>query len=93
MAPGAGDAPCVWHGAYACSTPGIDGLCDLLDAAPGVYGAEMVGAGLGGCVVALVEKANAEAVLALLGREYYARNGLPPSAFVCVPSAGSCVLY
>lgn len=89
----AGDTPEAWHGAYACSTPQIDGLCDLLDAAPGVYGAQLVGAGLGGCVVALVEKEKAEAVLALLGKEYYARNGLPPSAFVCVPSAGSGVRY
>ena len=91
--PGAGDTPDAWHGAYACSTPRIDGLCDLLDGAPGVYGAQLVGAGLGGCVVALVEKSKAEAVLALLGKEYYAKNGLPPSAFVCVPSAGSGVRY
>ncbi len=90
---GTGDTPDAWHGAYACSTPRIDGLCDLLDAAPGVYGAQLVGAGLGGCVVALVEKSKAEAVLALLGREFYAKNGLPPSAFVCVPSAGSGVRY
>ena len=88
-----GDSPVSWHGAYACSTPRIDALCDLLDAAPGVYGAQLVGAGLGGCVVALVEKAKAESVLALLGREYYAKNGLPPAAFVCVPSAGSGVRY
>ena len=91
--PAADGSPASWHGAYACSTPKIDGLCDLLDSAPGVYGAQLVGAGLGGCVVALVEKSKAESVLALLGREYYAKNGLPPAAFVCVPSAGSGVRY
>lgn len=91
--PSADGSPASWHGAYACSTPKIDGLCDLLDGAPGVYGAQLVGAGLGGCVVALVEKSKAEFVLALLGREYYAKNGLPPAAFVCVPSAGSGVRY
>lgn len=85
--------PAAWHGAYACSTPRIDGLCDLLDGMPGVYGAQLVGAGLGGCVVALVEKARAETVLARLGREFYAKLGAGLAAFVCVPAAGSGVRY
>ena len=80
-------------GAYGCSTPRIDALCDLLDATPGVLGSELVGAGLGGCVVALVEKARAADVIAVLDRDYYDAHGLPRSAAVYVPSSGASVIY
>ncbi len=80
-------------GAYACSTPRIDSLCDLLDSTPGVLGSQLVGAGLGGCVVALVEKAQASKVLEVLDRSYYDANGLPRSAAVYTPSCGSSVIY
>ncbi len=85
--------PSEWHGAYACSTSRIDSLCDLLSSTPGVYGAQLVGAGLGGCVVALVARDRADSVLERLAGEFYAPLGLAPSAFVCVPSAGSGVKY
>lgn len=80
-------------GAYGCSTERVDEMCALLDAVPGVLGAELLGAGLGGCVVALVEKAAAAAALAALEQGYYAPRRLEPAAFVSPPSAGSCVLY
>ena len=80
-------------GGYACSTARIDSLCDLLDATPGVLGSQLVGAGLGGCVVALVEKAKADSVLDVLNRDYYAANGLQHSAAVYTPSCGSSVIY
>ena len=80
-------------GAYACSTPRIDSLCDLLDSTPGVLGSQLVGAGLGGCVVALVEKARAAEVIAVLDRDYYDAHGLPRSAAVYVPSSGASVIY
>ena len=90
---GRGDDPSGWTGAYACSTPRIDGLCDMLCSTPGVYGAQLVGAGLGGCVVALVEKNSAQAVLERLAVEFYGPLGVEPAAFVCVPSAGSGVRF
>ena len=80
-------------GSYACSTPRIDALCDLLDATPGVLGSQLVGAGLGGCVVALVEKARAADVISVLNRDYYDANGLPHSAAVYTPSCGASVIY
>ena len=80
-------------GAYGCSTPRIDALCDLLDATPGVLGSEIVGAGLGGSVVALVEKARAAEVLDAVRRGYYDPLGAEPKAFVCEPGAGSTVIY
>ena len=80
-------------GGYACSTKRIDGLCDLLDSTPGVLGSQLVGAGLGGCVVALVEKKRASAVIDVLNKSYYDANGLPHSAAVYTPSCGSSVIY
>ena len=80
-------------GSYACSTPRIDEMCDLLNATPGVLGSQLVGAGLGGCVVALVEKARAAEVIAVLDRDYYDAHGLPHSAAVYVPSCGASVIY
>ena len=80
-------------GAYGCSTPRIDSLCALLDRTPGVLGSELAGAGLGGCVLALVEADRAEAVLDVLAREFYAPLGANPSAFVCAPARGAAVLW
>lgn len=80
-------------GAYACSTPRIDSMCDLLDSVPGVLGSQLVGAGLGGCVVALVEKKSAAEVISALEEKYYGAYGLAPAASVFTPSCGSSVIY
>ena len=80
-------------GAYACSTERIDYMCDLLNSMPGVLGSELSGAGLGGCVLALVEKERTGEVVDMLNREYYDRFGLPRSALVCTASGGSKVVY
>ena len=80
-------------GAYACSTPRIDALCDLMNATDGVFGSELSGAGLGGCVLILVEKGKTDAVLDRLNTAFYDRLGLPRAAFVCTPASGSTVFY
>ena len=80
-------------GAYACSTPRIDALCDMMNATEGVLGSELSGAGLGGCVLILVERARTDAVMDRLNRDFYDRLGLPRSAFVCSPAQGSKVFY
>jgi len=80
-------------GAYACSTQRIDALCDLMNSTDGVLGSQLAGAGLGGCVLILVENDKAESVLLRLNEEFYDRLNLPRSAFVCKPSEGSKVIY
>jgi galactokinase len=80
-------------GAHACSTPRIDAMCDLLNSTPGVYGSAIAGAGLGGCVLALVDRARAGQVMERFSREFYDRDGLPRSAFVCDPSEGSKTFF
>lgn len=80
------DGDRIGKGEYECSTRKIDALCDRLNATPGVLGSQLVGAGLGGCVIALVQADKAESVIADLSRDGY-------SAFVCTPSRGSAVEY
>lgn len=81
-------------GGYRCSTQAIDALCRMLDEFPGVLGSQMVGAGLGGCVVALVRKDASLRVVEMLRREYYDKNGLDSgSAHIFVPSSGTAVIF
>ena len=80
-------------GKYDCSTEQIDELCDILNATDGVLGSEIAGAGLGGCVVALVEKAKADKIIALVNEKYYDKYGYEYSAYVYNASHGSVVLF
>jgi N-acetylgalactosamine kinase len=91
VAPGAGlERDC---GVYACSTARIDEMCDLMNSTDGVYGSSIAGAGLGGCVLVLVDRSKAASVMDRLNREFYDRLSLPRSAFVCNPSGGSRVVF
>ena len=79
-------------GGYACSTPVIDDLVDALHEREGVLGVQLSGAGLGGCIMALVEKTHTEEVLAFLKAHYYDKNGLPMGAEVFAPVEGSGIV-
>jgi galactokinase len=57
-----------------------------------VLGAQMLGAGLGGCMAVLVHKDNADRAIELLTREYYEPSGFSPEIFRCRPVAGSRVV-
>lgn len=76
-------------GAYACSTANIDRLVDIANSVKGVVGAQMAGAGLGGCMMSLVHR---EAVGELEDRfraDYYAPLEREPDLHVCQPVAGA----
>jgi len=79
-------------GAYACSTPEIDWMVDVALQVPGVLGAQILGAGLGGCILVLVRADACDAVQHALIDRYYAPRGLEPDMFVCQPVAGSGVI-
>ncbi len=83
----------IWQvpGGYACSIPIIDEMIDYVNTLPGVLGSEIVGAGLGGCIVVLVRRESADDVIAALKKNYYEKNGLPPSVKAYTSAEGSCI--
>lgn len=80
------DGDRLGEGEYECSTKRIDALCDRLNVTSGVLGSQLVGAGLGGCVIALVSNRYADSLVAGLAADGY-------HAFICRPSEGSRVEY
>lgn len=78
---------------FAITVPPIDTLVTLIDEYIGERGGvRMTGGGFGGCVVALLPAALTAEVCERVAREYPARNGLPPTLYICQPSAGAGIL-
>ena len=80
-------------GAYGCSTEKIDYLCDILNDSDGVIGSQLIGAGLGGCVIALVERAKSNIIIDKLNKNYYDKFNYNRSANVYLSANGSKVIY
>ena len=80
-------------GAYGCSTKEIDYLTSVINSQEGVLGSKLTGAGLGGCVVAIVKKENAQAVINAINKDYYDKLGFSYGAKIYVPACGSKVIY
>ncbi len=72
-------------GAYACSLPELDRIVDLAQRLPGVAGAQLAGAGLGGCIMVLVQRVHTPNLLKELGA-----RGIQAEVFR--PIAGACSL-
>jgi len=79
-------------GGYECSCEELDELVDIALSTPGVVGAQLVGAGLGGSVVVLVAQTETENLLANLAAQYYRPRDLRIAIEVCQPVAGASVL-
>ena len=79
-------------GAYACSTPMIDRMVDVALNVDGVMGAQLSGAGLGGCIMILARREAVESVRVTLEEKYYRPMQREPGVYVCVPVEGSGVL-
>lgn len=79
-------------GAYRCSTREIDAIVDIACRSEGVEGAQIAGAGLGGCAMVLVRTNCVPQLEARLIEEYYRPNGLSSGVIRCKPSAGSCIV-
>jgi galactokinase len=73
---------------YEVSGPELDALVATALATPGILGARLTGAGFGGCAVALVEAATAEAAAATIVERYRAATGRPGDAYICAASEG-----
>lgn len=79
-------------GRYACSTEAVDRLVDVADGAEGVIGAQLAGAGLGGCMMALVKSDSTEILVERL-RETLDQQGQDANGvYLCRPVAGAGLL-
>lgn len=88
-----GRAQLIWQpGCYACSLPAIDRMVDIALEVDGVAGAQLAGAGLGGCMMVLARREAVPALRQALVTRYYEPEGRPPSILVCRPIAGSGLL-
>jgi len=79
-------------GGYNASCRELDELTDIARQVDGVVGAGLVGAGRGGCIIVLVEKARAADVITRVNEQYYSPRGLEPGAQLCFPTGGAGVL-
>jgi len=77
---------------YAVSTPALDLLCELGDAALGCAGSRLTGAGFGGCTLHLVEEGAAPDVSRALETGFAASFGYAPRVWRVRASDGARVL-
>ncbi len=81
----------LWRmpGSYRCSLPEIDRMKDLACGVKGVVGAQLAGAGLGGCMMVLLHRSAIDDLNAVLSRNYYEPRGIEPKLLQCRPIAGA----
>ena len=79
-------------GGYDASCPELDEMVDIVLDVPGVLGAGLVGAGLGGSVAVVTKKDRTDAVVAAVGEHYYRPRKLTATTQVCIGVGGSGVL-
>lgn len=84
------EAQLQWQaGSYACSLPEIDRMVDTALQLDGVIGAQLAGAGLGGCMMILAHRASVSSIIKKMetgaGRK-------KTSVLICKPVEGSRVL-
>jgi hypothetical protein len=78
-------------GAYLCSTPNVDEMVDLCLSVEGCLGAQILGAGLGGCMMALAKSSAEAAVIETLKTRYFEPCDLPLDIWSVAPGSGARV--
>lgn len=74
---------------YEVSCPELDLICEIARWQDGCYGARLVGAGFGGCAMALVDASLAAPFARAVKREYDARAGYQSTVFAVAASDGA----
>lgn len=74
---------------YEVSCAELEAMRNAALAAPGCFGARLMGAGFGGCVLALVQTVVVDEFAAQVGQQYQAETGLEPDIFATVPADGA----
>jgi galactokinase len=77
------------HLLYEITVPAMEAMHLAMLAAPGVIAARQAGAGFGGCLVALVEKAKAEAFAEYVSQAYASATGIEPNVYTVQASEGA----
>jgi N-acetylgalactosamine kinase len=72
-----------FSGDYGCSLPEVDRIVDLARVQPGVEGAQLAGAGLGGCVMVLVQRSHTKSLFKALREQGVAGEVFRPIAGAC----------
>jgi galactokinase len=78
-------------GDYHCSHPDIDDMADIALKAGGAA-ARIVGAGLGGSLMALVELDAVDRVVQAMQKEYYGPKKIECVPIVALPVQGACLI-
>jgi N-acetylgalactosamine kinase len=68
-------------------------MVDIAAATEGVAGAQLAGAGLGGCLMVLARRAAVPALRANLEKAAAAAPGPVPAVLICLPIAGAGLLF
>ncbi len=76
---------------YEVSCPELDLICEIARAQPGCFGARLVGAGFGGCAMALLAADAVDDFAPAVKREYDARSGRTSTVFAVRAAAGAGV--
>ena len=79
-------------GGYDASCAELDAMVEAALDVPGVLGACLVGAGLGGCVVVFARRENADDLIRAMAEHYYEPRGLPAGGQVCPGVGGAGIL-
>ena len=74
---------------FEVTNDALNTMVDIARQQEGCYGARMTGGGFGGCAVALVQNARAEAFAHSVSVAYEKATGLEPQIYVCEASEGA----
>ena len=77
---------------YEVSCRELDILVDIASGVEGVYGARMMGAGFGGCIINLVEANAVEKFSAVVRTKYTQQTGIEPKIYISSIQAGTGTL-